>query len=74
MNQTCGEHDVRCGVLDEVRARRWQPDDFIDEGHFSGKGGQAFAQLVAERIQSYAASHHLRHQGAATTRTARAGG
>jgi lysophospholipase L1-like esterase len=51
MNETCiEEHDPHCSVVDEVRAWKWQPDDFVDEGHFSGKGSDAFARLLARRI------------------------
>jgi hypothetical protein len=46
-------------VLGTVRDWKWQPDDFIDEGHFSGKGGEAFARLLAPRITAYAAEKHL---------------
>lgn len=65
MNETCAdaEHDTQCTVMDEVRAWKWQPDDFIDEGHFSGKGADAFARLLAERVKAYSSSHQLRHQG-----------
>ena len=28
------------------------PDDFVDEGHFSKKGGLKFAELVAQSICS----------------------
>src|SRR5206468_4643542 len=38
IDETCGPHELRCGVIGEVRAWQWKPSDFIDEGHFSGKG------------------------------------
>ena len=52
MNEACNEeHDPHCSVVDEVRGWKWQPDDFIDEGHFSGKGSEAFARLLVPRIR-----------------------
>jgi len=50
MDAVCGPREPLCGVLGTVRDWKWQPDDFIDEGHFSGKGGEAFARLLAPRI------------------------
>jgi hypothetical protein len=59
IDETCGAHELRCGVIGEVRSWRWKPNDFIDEGHFSGKGGEAFARIVADRIGPYAMAHGL---------------
>ena len=65
MEAVCGPREPHCGVLGTVRSWQWQPDDFIDEGHFSGKGAEAFARLLAPRIVSYATEHHLLHTAAA---------
>ena len=59
MDAVCGPREPHCGVLAAVRDWKWQPDDFIDEGHFSGKGGEAFARLLAPRIVEYVAGHRL---------------
>jgi lysophospholipase L1-like esterase len=64
MDAICGPREPHCGVLGAVRDWKWQPDDFIDEGHFSGKGGEAFARLLAPRIAAYASEHHLLHTAA----------
>lgn len=61
MDAVCGPREPHCGVLAAVRDWKWQPDDFIDEGHFSGKGGEEFARLLAPKITEYAAEHHLQH-------------
>ena len=61
MDAVCGPREPRCSVLGTVRDWKWQPDDFIDEGHFSGKGGEVFARLVAPKITEYATVHHLVH-------------
>ena len=55
--ETCNRTDAQCAVLDALAARKWQPDDFIDEGHFSTKGNEAFAKLVAARIVEDGARH-----------------
>jgi lysophospholipase L1-like esterase len=56
MDAVCGPQETRCSVLGAVRDWKWRPDDFIDEGHFSGKGGEAFARLLAPRIVEAAAT------------------
>ena len=66
MDTVCGPREPRCGVLGAVRDWKWQSDDFIDEGHFSGKGGEAFARLVAPRITAYASEHLLARKTVAT--------
>jgi len=46
-----------CAVYDAPAARHWSPEDFIDEGHFSERGGAAFARLLAEQILEYRKRH-----------------
>ena len=47
LTESCGNDQARCTVLDVTAARSWQPTDFVDEGHFSSAGNDAFARLVA---------------------------
>jgi hypothetical protein len=66
MREICdAARDAQCAIIDDVRSLKWQADDFIDEGHFSGKGGESFARVLAPRIAQIAAS---RHRSAATAR------
>ncbi len=43
-----------CPVLTEVAALDWQPDDFVDRGHFTRQGGKKFVALMANRIRKMA--------------------
>jgi lysophospholipase L1-like esterase len=52
MNQVCGPTESGCAVLKEVLAQKWEPEDFVDWGHFSASGSKKFAELVAARIRS----------------------
>lgn len=45
--ESCPERDLRCAVLDMPSARTWHSGDFIDEGHFSPEGNDAFARVLA---------------------------
>ena len=51
MSAVCRKGDQSCTVLDEVTSQKWHADDFIDDGHFSRKGGMIFALLIAKRIK-----------------------
>jgi len=53
IHDVCGSREAACEVVDDVTRWKWKADDFIDEGHFSGKGGDAFAKLLATRIRGY---------------------
>jgi len=59
MDSVCGPREPHCAVFGAVRDWKWQPDDFIDAGHLSGKGGEEFARLLAPRIVQYASEYHL---------------
>jgi lysophospholipase L1-like esterase len=50
LEESCGEDRARCAVLDVTSGRSWAKDDFIDEGHFSPEGNDAFARLVASWV------------------------
>jgi lysophospholipase L1-like esterase len=50
MNGVCLPQESDCRVLNDVLREKWEPSDFIDEGHFSRKGGLKFAEIVARYI------------------------
>jgi len=43
-----------CPVLSEAEDVAWQPDDFVDRGHFTLQGGKKFVALMANRIREMA--------------------
>jgi len=51
MNGVCSKGEKTCVVLSEVLEEKWQPDDFVDEGHFSKSGGLKIAKKVAQIIR-----------------------
>ena len=54
MNPVCAKEDYKCLVLDSVLNVKWKPQDFVDDGHFSRKGGEKFADVLSQVIQSKA--------------------
>jgi lysophospholipase L1-like esterase len=50
MNEVCSSEEDNCLVLDEVLNQKWRNDDFVDECHFSPKGGDEFAEIIARAI------------------------
>jgi len=52
----CAPSEKNCGVLDGVSAAQWEPADFLDEGHLSEKGSDAFARIVATRVRQITAA------------------
>ncbi len=48
----CAGSEDWCTVFHDPAARTWAHDEFIDEGHFSGKGNDAFARLLAAHLQT----------------------
>ena len=48
MIDVCARENVLC--LEKVLDTEWADDDFIDEGHFSAKGNNKFAVILAEGI------------------------
>jgi lysophospholipase L1-like esterase len=56
----CPPRQAGCAVVDEVRAQPWEARDFIDEGHFSPSGNEAFAILLAARIKAIAGQRAAR--------------
>ncbi len=52
MQPICSKNDTKCIFVDSVLKVKWEPDDFIDEGHFSRKGGEKFADIISQVILS----------------------
>ncbi len=60
MAEECPPGAADCEVVDDVARHPWQPDDFLDEGHFVRKGNEAFATLLAARIRGAVARGVIR--------------
>jgi lysophospholipase L1-like esterase len=41
-----------CRVVRAIELQRWTPEDFVDDGHFSARGGRSMAELLAAEILS----------------------
>ncbi len=50
MRDVCSKDDPRCMYVDGVLNVDWEPDDFVDYGHFSRKGGEKFADVLNQVI------------------------
>lgn len=50
MKSVCSKEASNCAFLNDVLAERWNPEDFITNGHFSRKGGEKFAEIIAQLI------------------------
>ncbi|HVY56111.1 MAG TPA: GDSL-type esterase/lipase family protein [Thermodesulfobacteriota bacterium] len=50
MKTVCAENDPKCLYEGAVLKVKWQTDDFIDDGHFSKKGGEKFADVIAATL------------------------
>jgi len=48
----CSVSDEGCIYLSSVSEQDWNSEDFVDFGHFSPKGGEKLANLIAKAIQS----------------------
>ncbi|RPI73391.1 MAG: hypothetical protein EHM38_00445 [Geobacteraceae bacterium] len=71
MSMVCQPHEDSCAPLKEVIAQHWEPADFVDDGHFSRKGGSKFAGIVAGHIRKTVKQHLIgsdAHQGASPDR------
>jgi hypothetical protein len=51
MNHICLPKEPNCIVLNEVSTERWDPSDFVDDGHFSRAGGVKFSTIVSKYIR-----------------------
>jgi lysophospholipase L1-like esterase len=52
VKSVCPGGDPKCIFVDGVLNVNWEPDDFVDDGHFSRKGGEKFADVISRIILS----------------------
>ncbi|MEW6143507.1 MAG: GDSL-type esterase/lipase family protein [Thermodesulfobacteriota bacterium] len=52
MRSVCAKDDPKCLYIDGVLDVKWEQDDFIDDGHFTKKGGEKFADVIAAELLS----------------------
>lgn len=52
MREVCLNSDPECIFVEAVLKVNWEPDDFVDWGHFSKKGGEKFADVLSREITS----------------------
>ena len=52
MREVCANGDPECIFVEAVLKVNWEPDDFVDWGHFSKKGGEKFADVLSREITS----------------------
>jgi lysophospholipase L1-like esterase len=52
VKSACPVGDPKCIFVDGVLKVDWEPDDFVDDGHFSRKGGEKFADVLSRVILS----------------------
>lgn len=52
MQSVCAKDDPKCLYVDGVLKVKWEQDDFVDDGHFTRKGGEKFADQISEIILS----------------------
>lgn len=52
MQSVCTNDDPKCLYAGGILKVKWEQDDFIDDGHFSKKGGEKFADQISEIILS----------------------
>ena len=52
VKSVCPGGDPKCIFVDGVLKVEWEPDDFVDDGHFSRKGGEKFADVLSRIILS----------------------
>lgn len=53
MKQVCNKNDSTCYLFDDLQNTiRWNQTDFADDGHFSKKGNNAFAEALASKIKA----------------------
>lgn len=52
VKSVCPGGDPKCIFVDGVLKVDWEPDDFVDDGHFSRKGGEKFAEVMSRIILS----------------------
>jgi hypothetical protein len=52
VKSVCPGGDPKCVFVDGVLNVDWEPDDFVDDGHFSRKGGEKFVDVISRIILS----------------------
>jgi hypothetical protein len=52
VKSVCPGSDPKCVFVDGVLNVDWEPDDFVDDGHFSRKGGEKFVDVISRIILS----------------------
>ena len=52
MQSVCSDENPKCIYVGGVLKVKWEPDDFVDKGHFSRKGGAKFADVISKVILS----------------------
>lgn len=52
VKSVCPGGDPKCIFVDGVLNVDWEPDDFVDDGHFSRKGGEKFTDVISRVILS----------------------
>jgi len=52
MESVCSENDNECIYLASVSEQTWNSEDFVDSSHFSRKGGEKLADIIADTIKS----------------------
>lgn len=50
MQSICSDNDSKCSFLNSVLTESWGLADFVDNGHFSKRGGEKFAEIISELI------------------------
>ena len=52
MAGVCEAGEPRCQFVGDPLGAAWTNDDFVDEGHFSRRGGEKLATMLAARIRA----------------------
>jgi lysophospholipase L1-like esterase len=56
----CPFDDSKCIFVNGVLNTDWEPEDFVDDGHFSRKGGEKFTDIISRVILSKVKEKKLR--------------
>ncbi len=57
LSQVCQPGEPDCAVVSETTAEHWEPEDFVDDGHFSRKGGEKLVTLIAKHLSGRQIRH-----------------
>ena len=50
MQSVCCEDESKCLFVNSVLMESWEPEDFVDTGHFSRRGGEKFTEIISKLI------------------------